>query len=142
MKRVHLLFWFFLTTLPTFAQVEKVQITHVYDLVDIPAEFPGGMDSLNAYIQERLVYPPTALEKKIEGICYLQFTISEIGLIMSVHIKKGIPNCPECDQEAIKIIRQMPRWKPASIEGQDVSSKFILPITFKLDQETKSAESE
>jgi periplasmic protein TonB len=104
----------------------------VYYIVDEPADFPGGRDSIRAFIKTNLQYPVRALNEKIEGKCYISFNISCSGKVSNVKIKKGVPNCPECDAEAIRILKIMPLWKPACVNKENVNSFFSLPIAFKL----------
>lgn len=105
----------------------------VYDIVDEGAEYPGGMGALKKYMSENLKYPETSKEKFIEGRCFLQFYILKDGSISNVKIKKGVTDCPECDVEAIRMVKSMPKWIPAKINGQVVNSTYNLPVTFKLN---------
>ena len=103
----------------------------VYYLVDESADFPGGMAKLKEYMKANLMYPETALELGIEGKCYLQFIVSAKGNISNVKVIRGIPDCPECDKEAIRLTKAMPNWTPGKINGEPVNSLFNLPISFK-----------
>lgn len=103
----------------------------IYDIVDEPAEFPGGMGALKEYIKANLKYPETARANGIEGKCYLQFIVKADGYISNVKVKKGVTDCPECDQEAIRLVKNMPQWKPGKTKGENANSNFTLPVTFK-----------
>jgi len=105
----------------------------IFRYVEVSPEFPGGMDSLKAYIARNLVYPQTALDLGIEGRCYLQFIISSQGNVSNVNVARGVPDCPECDKEAVRIVRKMPKWIPAQNGGKNVHSYYNLPIRFSLD---------
>jgi len=104
----------------------------VYSLVDESADFPGGIAKLKEYMKANLMYPETALELGIEGKCYLQFIVSAKGNISNVKVIRGIPDCPECDKEAIRLTKAMPNWTPGKINGEPVNSLFNIPISFKL----------
>ncbi len=104
----------------------------VYEIVDEPAEFPGGLEALKKYMAENLKYPETAKEKGLEGKCYIQFVVSLDGKISNVKIRKGVVDCPECDKEAVRMVEAMPLWKPGKVNGRAVSSLFSLPVLFKL----------
>jgi periplasmic protein TonB len=104
----------------------------IYDVVDEPADFPGGSAALKKYIADNLKYPDTAKENGLEGKCYLQFIVSLDGHVSNVKLKKGVPNCPECDKEAIRIVKSMPKWTPGKINGKAVNSIYTLPVLFKL----------
>lgn len=100
--------------------------------VDEPAEFPGGMEKFKPYLRDQLNYPQIAIELGLEGKCYTKFVVSKTGEISNVTVEKGVPDCKECDKEAVSVIKGMPRWKPGKIKGRAVDSYFNLPITFKL----------
>lgn len=104
----------------------------VYDIVDENAEFPGGVAALRKYLSENIAYPERALKNKIEGKCYIQFIVTESGEVENIVVKKGVTDCPECDAESVKAIEKMPLWTPGKINGQNVNSRFSLPVTFKL----------
>lgn len=105
----------------------------IYDIVDEPAEPPGGMAALKRYLAENIKYPQTAVEMGLEGKCYLQFVVSENGYISNVKVKKGVTDCPECDQEAMRVVKNMPKWTPGKLNGRAVNSTFSLPVSFKLN---------
>jgi protein TonB len=63
----------------------------------------------------------------------LKFIVGSDGKIEEVNVIRGIPGCPECDKEASRVIRTMPKWKPGKIKGKAVRSYFNLPITFELE---------
>lgn len=113
----------------TLESTEKV----IYDIVDEPADFPGGVSALRKYMSENLRYPQMAVEGNLQGKCFLQFYVMKDGSISNVQIKKGVVNCPECDQEAVCMVKAMPKWKPGKISGKAVNSTFSLPVTFKLN---------
>jgi protein TonB len=104
-----------------------------YKVIDESAEFPGGMAALKKYLAENLVYPETAKEQDIQGRCYLRFIVTAEGKITQISIARKMTDCPECDQEAIRLVKGMPDWIPGKMNGKPVDSVFNLPITFKLD---------
>lgn len=104
----------------------------VYDMVDEPARFPGGIAALVTFLSANISYPYNAVQNKIEGTCYIQFVVTKKGNISKVEVKKGVPNCRECDQEAVRVIKSMPSWEPGTLDGKRVNSTFSLPISFKL----------
>ncbi|WP_343606360.1 TonB family protein [Fluviicola sp.] len=104
----------------------------VLDVVEEPAEFPGGMAALKKYLSENMNYPKAAEENGIEGKVFLKFKVMETGKIQDVKVARGISGCPECDQEAIRLAENMPLWKPGKLNGKPISMYYSLPITFKL----------
>ncbi len=103
------------------------------DIVTRPqfmAEFPGGRTALTMYLSQNIVYPASARAQKITGTVTLKFVVLKDGSIANIEIYKGISK--ECDEEAIRIVKMMPKWKPASVNGSPVATRFNLPITFNL----------
>lgn len=105
----------------------------VYAYTQEPADFPGGMVALKKYLTENMRYPKTAEERGIQGKVFLKFKVMDTGKIQDVKVAKGIPDCPECDQEAIRLVENMPLWKPGKQNGKVISMYYNLPITFRLN---------
>lgn len=104
----------------------------ILEIVDEPASFPGGKEALLKYLSENVVYPQVAKDVGISGKVYLKFVVSEQGNISNVKVMRGLPDCKECDQEAIRVVRKMPKWIPGKNNGKAVNSYYNLPIVFKL----------
>jgi protein TonB len=117
---------------PVVVVVEKPKEPEIHTYVDEPAEFPGGINAMRSFLRENLVYPQVAQELGLEGKCQLKFVVSAKGNISNVEVMRGVPDCPECDKEAVRVVKLMPAWKPGKIKGQAVNSTFNLPVSFKL----------
>jgi len=104
----------------------------IFTIVEESAEFPGGTAAMMKYIQQNVQYPAMAREAGISGKCFLKFVVNETGSISDVQILKGVPGCPDCDKEAIRVVKSMPSWKPAKMTGRAVRCYFNLPINFKI----------
>jgi protein TonB len=115
--------------------VVAVQEPEIYEIVDEYAEFPGGINALRKYLRDNLVYPASAKEQGIQGKCFLKFVVAASGNISNVKVMRGVPECPECDNEAVRVLKAMPDWKPGKVKGQAVNSYFNLPISFHLANE-------
>jgi protein TonB len=100
---------------------------------DVEAEFPGGYTAMMKFIQTNLIYPQSGIEFGAQGKCYLRFVIDKDGSIHSVKVLRGILGCPDCDREAVRVLKSMPYWKPGKIKGREVSTFFDLPINFTLE---------
>lgn len=109
------------------------QEEYIYEVVDETAQFPGGQEALKKYIKDNLKFPQTAIDMGIEGKCYLKFIVSESGTISNIKVIRGVIDCPECDQEAIRVVKSMPNFSPGKVNGKAVHSIFTLPVPFKLD---------
>ena len=99
--------------------------------IQVRAEFPGGMDALRAFLAENCHYPKEAQEKQQQGVVLLEFLVEEDGTISTITVLRGV--CEALDEEAIRVVRAMPKWKPGENNGQPCRSYFQLPITFSLE---------
>ncbi|WP_316831877.1 TonB family protein [Pedobacter aquatilis] len=105
------------------------------EVVDLPGvdeypEFEGGMKAWAKYIQRNLKYPYQAQEAERQGKVFLSFVVEKDGSISNVTLVKGIGL--GCDEEAIKVIRKSPAWKPGKNKGIPVRVRYNLPINFQL----------
>jgi protein TonB len=104
-----------------------------YFYVEEMPEFPGGMSELMKFIQKNMRYPKTAIKKGIEGRVICQFTIKKDGSISTENIT--IIRSPHklLNKEAIRLIKNMPQWKPGkNYKGEVQDCKYTIPVTFKL----------
>jgi protein TonB len=102
----------------------------VYQFVEVMPEYSGGEEKLRKFITDNLVYPKEAKEKGIKGTVYLKFIVEKDGSISDVEVVRGIGG--GCDEEAIRIIKMMPKWKPGNQGGESVAVKFTIPVKFIL----------
>lgn len=92
--------------------------------------FPGGDAALLQFIRDNTRYPPIAKENGIQGRVFVQFVIDVNGKVTNVQIARGVD--PYLDQEALRVVRLLPDWKPGRQRGQNVPVSFIVPINFRL----------
>ena len=102
----------------------------VYQIVEEMPEFPGGVEALMDYVAKNVVYPQEAMDKEISGRVFVSFVIEKDGSVNEVKVMKGIGG--GCDDEAVRVIKAMPKWKPGKQEGKPVRVSYMMPITFKL----------
>lgn len=102
----------------------------VYDLAEIDPEFPGGKEAIFEYIQNKLKYPKSAIKDSIQGRVIVQFIVEKDGRLSAIEVTRSID--PQLDKEAIRIISNMPKWKPGLIGNTPVRTKRTLPVTFRL----------
>jgi TonB family protein len=101
----------------------------VYTAVTHMPEFPGGDLKLLSFIAKNYAYPKLAKEKELQGTSYIQFVIDTDGVIQNVKILKGIQDCSECDNEALRVVSKLPNWKPGKTkEGKLVNVYFVVPV--------------
>lgn len=115
-----------------FAQTETF-LTDEIPVCGPEATFPGGNQTLFKYINDNLRYPERALKDSLQGKCYVHFVVETNGKVGDVKVTRNVPGCPECDEEAIRVIRSLPKWIPAKIDGKAIKSHFDLPISFILN---------
>ena len=101
-----------------------------FAIVDEQAEFVGGREAMLEFINKNLNYPQAAKDAQIQGKCYLKLIVEKDGSISNVTVMKGVRDYPECDKEAVRLIKMMPKWKPGKINGNPVRSYYHLPIAF------------
>ena len=109
---------------------KMVQEPEIVEFPDKEPKFPGEMEAFKTYIKANLVYPKTALENNITGRCYIGMVVEIDGSISNVKVLRGLPGCPECDKEAIRLIKAMPNWIPGETAGKVVRTRFHLPVKF------------
>ena len=95
-------------------------------------EFPGGMDAMMRFLWGNIRYPKTALELGIRGKIVLQYVIDINGEIRNVKVIRSLGG--GCDEEAIRVVKLMPKWKPGRQNGKIVPVYFTLPIFFQLKE--------
>lgn len=94
------------------------------------AEYPGGFEAMAAYIAKSVVYPEKAKAEGVEGKVFVQFVVDTDGSIADATLMRGIGG--ECDEEALRVVKAMPQWKPATFKGEPVRSKYVMPIYYTL----------
>ncbi len=99
-------------------------------IVEQMPEFPGGTDKMMRYLSNTIRYPVEAQMKKVQGMVITSFIVGKDGAISDIEVVRGIGN--GCDDEAVRVIKNMPTWVPGKQGGQLVPVKFTLPIRFAL----------
>ncbi len=104
----------------------------IFTVVEQQAEFPGGPGAWGRFLNKTLTYPSDAQKKNIGGRVIVSFVVNIDGSIDDVKLEKGIGF--GCDEEAIRVVKSMPRWNPAKLSGRAVRSTFKQSITFVLSE--------
>ena len=102
----------------------------IYDAPEVTASFPGGPEKMNLYISKMLQKPEIEHDGRTKLTCYLKMVVEKDGMLSNIQIVKGVPNCAECDKEALRVVKSMPKWIPAIHNGRRVRSYFIFPVKF------------
>ncbi|OQX72344.1 MAG: hypothetical protein B6D61_13930 [Bacteroidetes bacterium 4484_249] len=98
---------------------------------NIYPEFPGGLSAMQKFIIDNLEYPQAAREAGISGNVYIEFVVWKDGSIREVAVKRGIGG--GCEEEAMRIVKLMPKWKPGLQRTKPVNVPMVLPVKFKLN---------
>lgn len=110
-------------------EIEKIENVPFTIVEEMPS-FPGGDGQMMKYFAATINYPSLAKETNTQGIVFLTFVVEKDGSITNVSILRGIG--AGCDEEAIRVVRSMPRWNPGKQLKNPVRVKMNLPINFKL----------
>ncbi|RDB03716.1 energy transducer TonB [Runella aurantiaca] len=120
-----------LMLLPLAGWAQQTEKEMAFVLVEEPPQFVGGQDSLNRFIKYHLKYPAAAREAKIKGVVHLRFIIEADGRITNAEITRGLGN--GCDEEALRVVNEFPKWKPGRQSGKNLRVQYFLPIRFAIE---------
>ncbi|MBL7920873.1 MAG: energy transducer TonB [Bacteroidia bacterium] len=105
--------------------------TEVFTLAEQMPEYPEGKELLYAYINNTLKLPKKVKENAISAKVFTKFIVTEKGAITDIYILKGIKDCKECDEEAVRVIKTITKFNPAKMGGKPVKCYYNLPIKFE-----------
>jgi TonB family protein len=94
--------------------------------------YPGGEDSLNVFIKKNLQYPKAAKKNKTQGTVTLSFDVDSVGKVRDIKVYKSLGN--GCDEEAIRILKLVPKWNTGTKEGEAVTMPYYMNVEFKLEE--------
>ena len=97
---------------------------------DMP-EFPGGTAALLEYLRKNIKYPAICRENNIQGRVIVSFVVNKDGAIVDPEVVKSVN--PSLDKEAVRVISNMPPWKPGMQRGKPVRVKYTVPVNFRLN---------
>lgn len=118
---------------PAEASTDEVRGTvegPIFEVVEKAPEFPGGVQALMKFLQDNVKYPQNARDANIEGRVICQYVVTTDGSIADIKVIRGVD--PSLDEEAVRVIKSMPKWKPGMQNGQPVNVRYTIPISFKL----------
>lgn len=104
--------------------------TTVYRVVEVMPSYPGDMEAFYKFLGQQMHYPKEALENGIEGRVVVSFVVEEDGRL--THFEAVSSPSPLLSNEAIRVLRQMPRWNPAKRMGRNVRCQYNIPVMFRL----------
>lgn len=109
---------------------EDVVEEQIFTVVENDPEFPGGMEALYKYLAQNIKYPQLARDNNITGRVYVTFVVEKDGSIANPKVLRDIGG--GCGQEAIRVVKSMPKWTPGKQRGKAVRVQFNLPVNFSL----------
>ncbi len=96
-------------------------------VVEFQPQFPGGMEACKQFIKENLRYPDT--ESDVQGRVIVSFMVERDGSLSDIKVVKGL--APAFDEEALRVVKMMPKWSPGATDGQISVMRYTLPVIFK-----------
>lgn len=116
--------------IPIEMEEEEIDEEKIFVIVEQNASFPGGEKARVRYLIENIHYPTMARESGIQGMVYVTFVVERDGSITDVRVLRGIGG--GCDEEAVRVVTNMPRWIPGRQRNKPVRVQFNLPVRFTL----------
>lgn len=109
---------------------EEEEEAEVFFIVEDMPEFPGGEVALRNWLATHIKYPVIAQENGIQGKVYVTFVVGKDGSISNATIARGVD--PSLDKEALRVVNELPKWKPGKQRGKPVNVSYTVPINFVL----------
>ncbi len=115
---------------PVKHEEEEIAEPEIFQIVESMPDFPGGDEARQTFLRDNIKYPQIARESSISGTVYVTFVVEKDGRVTDIKILRGIGG--GCDEEAVRVIKSMPRWNPGKQRGKPVRVQFNMPIKFSL----------
>jgi periplasmic protein TonB len=109
---------------------EEEVADEIFTVVEDQPTPKGGMQAFYEYVSKNMKYPAQARRMGVEGRVFVQFVVDKDGTITDVKAVKGIG--AGCDEEAVRVLQNAPKWNPGKQRGRSVRVRMVLPITFQL----------
>lgn len=116
---------------PETLEAPKAPEGETFTVVEEMPQYPGGVQEMMNFLTNNIQYPEQARRQKIQGRVFVNFVVEKDGAVSNVNILRGIG--AGCDDEAIRVVELMPKWKPGKQNGQPERVAFNLPINFTLE---------
>ncbi len=109
---------------------EVIDEQQVFVVVEEMPEFPGGMNALNKFLGKNIKYPQIAADNGIQGRVFIKFVVEKDGSVGETVVARGVDK--SLDNEAQRVIKKMPKWKPGKQRGKAVRVWYTVPVNFRL----------
>lgn len=116
---------------PVAIEDDQVEVEEeIVIFVEEQPQFPGGEEALYTYLHDNIKYPQLARDNNITGKVFVQFVVEKDGSISNAKVMRDIGG--GCGNEALRVVKSMPKWKPGKQQGRAVRAQFNLPVAFNL----------
>ncbi|MEI6122032.1 MAG: M56 family metallopeptidase [Bacteroidota bacterium] len=112
-------------------EVPPAKDAEVFTVVENMPEYVGGNAAMGKFMADHITYPQKAKESGLQGTVYVSFVVGADGAVGEAKVLRGIGG--GCDEEALRVVKLMPKWKPGKQNGSQVSVLFNLPVKFSLN---------
>jgi protein TonB len=112
------------------AAVVEENPNKIFTAVEVNPEFPGGIEKFYSYLGKNIRYPAVARENNVQGKVFVGFVVEKDGSLTDIKVIRGIGS--GCDEEAVRVLRASPHWKPGIQNGRPVRTQYNVPISFTL----------
>ncbi|MEQ9405428.1 MAG: energy transducer TonB [Cyclobacteriaceae bacterium] len=102
----------------------------IFEIVEESAGYPGGLKEFYKYLQKELKYPRQAQRMNVEGKVFVQYVVEKDGSLTDIKVVRGVGS--GCDEEAVRVLQNSPKWNPGKQRGVPVRQKMFQAISFKL----------
>ncbi|MGB0165476.1 MAG: energy transducer TonB [Luteibaculum sp.] len=109
---------------------EEVEEEEIFTIVEKMPSFPGGVEKLYQFLGNNIKYPTMAQDAGIQGVVYVTFVVEKDGSVTDAKVLRGIGG--GCDEEALRVVRKMPKWEPGEQRGKKVKVQYNVPVRFTL----------
>ena len=116
--------------IPVEMEADEIQEDYIFRVVESMPKFPGGPGAMNRYLGKNIEYPQMARESGINGRVFVTFVVETDGRVTDIKVLRGIGG--GCDEEAVRVVKNMPKWDPGKQRGKPVRVSFNLPVKFTL----------
>ncbi|HEX3386474.1 MAG TPA: energy transducer TonB [Mucilaginibacter sp.] len=112
--------------------VEDTSQSKIFTSVEQIPMFPGGFEALYKYLTQNIHYPASAVKDKIEGKVFLTFVVEKDGSLTDIKVVRGVS--ADIDTEALRVLKESPKWQPGTQNSRPVRVQFTVPISFLLQK--------
>lgn len=111
----------------------SVTAPKIYGAAEVAPQFPGGQHGLDNYINKNVNYPQQAIDDDVTGTVHVSFVVDEQGHVTQAKIMDAARQSDGLDEEALRVVKNMPDWRPGKVKGKRVKTRMELPISFLVE---------